>query len=191
MRFHYLTSIATVNAGILILLIYPFENNMRSLWLPITAIPYYFFYIRDLIQAGYSLSDFLLVYMMNLFLIPVNLGGVLKSIHQAISGHKIPFGRTPKVQGKTLAPALYVWLECLILIYAFMNMIFDAATHRWLHAFFSLTTTACFLYAAIYFMGWQEIRYAFTPKKKRKTVSPRGPMLPDIPSKVSQLAPPR
>ena len=51
------------------------------LWLPLTALPYFCLYARDLQLAGYRASDFVRVYSLNLVLIPINLGGVLKSLH--------------------------------------------------------------------------------------------------------------
>src|SRR5207249_9200594 len=76
-----------------------FEANLRSVWLPLTAVPYYFFYGRDLMQAGYALSDLVRVYALNLMLIPVNLAGVIESLRQKLTGRSIAFQRTPRVGG--------------------------------------------------------------------------------------------
>lgn len=96
-RIHYLTSIAGVNLGLALLIIYPFPDAFQSPWLPLTAMPYYALYARDLWQSGYRHgADLLRVYALNLLLLPVNLGGVLRSLHQGFKGHKIPFRRTPK-----------------------------------------------------------------------------------------------
>src|SRR5439155_224299 len=90
-RCHYLVSIAAVNVGLLIILAWPFEENLRDPWLPLSAAPYFFLYARDLVRAGYRYADLLRVYALNLMLIPVNLGGVLKSLEQALTGRKTPF----------------------------------------------------------------------------------------------------
>jgi cellulose synthase (UDP-forming) len=82
--------------------------------------------------------------------------------------HKIPFGRTPKIQGKTLAPPFYVKAECAILIYCFAVLVTDLLFHHWFHFLFALITAVSYGYAAVYFMGWAEIRYAFSPQKKTK-----------------------
>jgi len=58
MGIHYLTSLATVNIGILLLLTLPVEEPMRTHWLPLAALPYFALYARDLRQEGYHLSDF-------------------------------------------------------------------------------------------------------------------------------------
>jgi len=63
-------------------------------------LPGNFPYGRDLVRIGYRLRDLVRVYALNLLLIPVNLGGVFKSIQQGITRRKIPFGRTPKVPGE-------------------------------------------------------------------------------------------
>ena len=75
MRVHYLASIAGTNLGLLIILAYPMEKELRLVWLPLTAAPYYFLYGRDMAQAGYRLADLFRVYALNLLLLPVNLGG--------------------------------------------------------------------------------------------------------------------
>src|SRR5262249_51795827 len=80
-----------------------------------TALPYFTLYARDLRSSGYRPADVLRVFALNLMLIPVNLGGVFLSIRQAWTKEKSPFGRTPKVQGRTAAPPRYLMAEALIL----------------------------------------------------------------------------
>jgi len=104
-RFHYLSSIAGANIGLMILLSYPFEKTLSSPWLPLTALPYFFLYARDLRHVGYRKRDVVGVYALNLALVPINLAGVAKSIQQAITRKKVPFARTPKVSGRTRVPA--------------------------------------------------------------------------------------
>jgi hypothetical protein len=117
MRTHYLVSIGGVSFGMLvILLLLPLllpQATLFSAWLPLTIVPYYFLYGRDLNRAGYRASDLFRIYGLNLLLVPVNIGGVLKSLQQAYTGAKIPFGRTPKVANRTAAPAAYILAECL------------------------------------------------------------------------------
>src|SRR4029079_12206361 len=73
-RIHYLTSIAGVNIGLLVVLLYRFPESFQNLWLPLTALPYYVAYARDLRLAGYRrVADLLHVYALNLLLLPVNL----------------------------------------------------------------------------------------------------------------------
>ena len=153
MRLHYLVSIAAVNAGLLLLLAFPITGDVENVWLPLTAAPYFTLYARDLMQLGYRGSDLLRVYALNLLLIPVNLGGVLKSVQQAVTRTKIPFGRTPKVLGRTAAPVLYVAAEYLLIAHWLVGAGFDFSSHRWTHGLFA-TVNALFLGYAIYrYMG--------------------------------------
>jgi cellulose synthase/poly-beta-1,6-N-acetylglucosamine synthase-like glycosyltransferase len=156
MRIHYLASIALVNTGLLIILAVPLTDSVQSLWLPLTALPYFALYTRDLMQLGYRGSDILRVYALNLVLIPVNLGGVGKSLQQAWTRAKIPFGRTPKVQGRTAAAPLYV--AALYLLIGLWSVVagFDVAAGRWAHAGFAAVNAAFLGYGLIAFVGLRE-----------------------------------
>lgn len=158
MRFHYLTSIAGANIGLLAILAYPFSENLSTIWLPIIALCYYLLYGRDMVQMGYRISDLLRMYAFNLLLIPVNLGGVFKSIQQGWTGKKIPFTRTPKVVGRTAAPAFYILAEYLILAYCIVETIESILNRRWSHAIFALVNGGFLAYAVTRFIGWRESR---------------------------------
>src|SRR5262249_46485513 len=73
MRAHYLFSPAVGNLGLLVLLVYHFDDGLSSAWLPLSAAPYYVLYGRDLCLSGYRWIDLLRVYALNLMLLPVNL----------------------------------------------------------------------------------------------------------------------
>jgi cellulose synthase/poly-beta-1,6-N-acetylglucosamine synthase-like glycosyltransferase len=153
LRIHYLTSIAGVNAGLLVLLAYPFDAAMHNWLLPLAALPYFAIYARDLSQIGYCAKDVVRAYALNLLLLPVNLGGVLGSVHQAVTGRKSAFGRTPKTADRTAAPTAYLLAEC-----GFLGMIaawtaFDLATGRWAHAIFGFVNGGLLLYAMVRFVG--------------------------------------
>lgn len=156
MRAHYLISIAAVNFGLLILLLYPFNDNLNNPWLPLTVLPYYFFYGRDLIQAGYHVKDIFRVYALNLLLVPVNLAGLLKSIEQGITKKKIPFKRTPKVMGRTTSPVLYLVIEFVVLAYFFLGSLYDIYNYRFNYALFGFFNGMFFLYAFKRFIGFKE-----------------------------------
>lgn len=155
-RGHYLTSITAVNIGLLLLFTYPFNESMDTLWLPLTAVPYFYLYGRDLVSLKYRWADLLRVYAMNLALIPVNLGGVFKSISQGISGEKIPFGRTPKVDGRTSVPMAYVLAVLALAVLCVSFTLIDVAYQRWGHALFSAFNGAFLVYAISQFIGWYE-----------------------------------
>jgi cellulose synthase (UDP-forming) len=156
-RIHYLSSIAIVNVGILILFAHSFEHSIEGAWLPLTALPYFILYARDLRYNGYNMRDLLSVYALNLLLIPVNIGGVLKSIHQGIAGHKIPFGRTPKISGRTSTPALYCAAELAIMLFCIGAAACDAWNGRWAHAVFAFINGALFLYGCLRLIGMRNM----------------------------------
>jgi len=156
MRIHYLVSITAVNFGLLILLAFPFTDSIRSLWLPLTALPYFLLYMRDLVLIGYRRGDFFRVYALNLLLIPVNLGGVFKSLQQAWTREKIPFGRTPKVQGRTAAAPLYILAEYALLLHWCVGSVVDFLGGRWVHGMCAFGNAMFLLYAIVSFVGLKE-----------------------------------
>ena len=156
-RLYYLSSIALVNIGLLILFGHSFENSIEGAWLPLTALPYFILYARDLRYNGYRMRDMLSVYALNLLLIPINLGGVLKSLHQGIAGHKIPFGRTPKISGRTSTPALYCFVELALPLFCIGASAWDAWHGRWSHAAFALTNGILLFYGLFKLIGMRHI----------------------------------
>jgi hypothetical protein len=171
-RIHYLISIAAVNIGLLVLLALPLTDAIESAWLPLTAIPYFWLYRRDLVQLGYRGGDILRVYALNLLLIPVNLGGVFKSIQQAILRIKVPFVRTPKVDGRTAAPALYILLEYLLIVHWLIGAGVDVFNDRWAHGMFAAANAALLFYAVYRFIGLRESRedlaVAYQERRQRR-----------------------
>lgn len=181
-RVHYLLSIAISSAGVLLLILYPFDNVMITAWLPLSAVPYFYLYGRDLKLSGYRWSDLLRVYALNLMLIPVNLGGVLKSLQQGLTGKKIDFCRTPKISGKTAAPPLYLLATCAVFAYCLISVPVDVSAGRYMHGAFAGINAAFFGYACSYFIGWRDgfenIRAVFRKEKV--------PAMPAVP--VSSLS---
>lgn len=141
----------------LILILHPFDKSMRGWWLPLTAVPYFLLYGRDLVNSGYSWPDLPRVYALNLLLIPVNLGGVTKSLHQACTGRRSSFGRTPKVEGRTAAPAFYIAAELAILLYCVIRGTMDVVGGLYLHALFAFINGALLSYAIGRFIGFREL----------------------------------
>jgi hypothetical protein len=154
-RCYYLASPALANFGLLLLLFVPFDGALASLWLPLTAVPYYYLYGRDLRQAGYRWSDLLRVYALNLLLMPINLAGVCRSLQQALTGRKAPFGRTPKVEGRTGMQPLHVVLQWGLFAYMLVALGVDLAVGRTSHALFSLGNAAFLGYGITRLIGWR------------------------------------
>ncbi|RPJ43779.1 MAG: glycosyltransferase [Candidatus Latescibacterota bacterium] len=155
-RIHYLVSIAIVNVGLALAILFPFEESMRAPFLPLTAVPYFWLYARDLRRNGYRASDVFRVYALNLMLLFVNLAGVFRSLQQALADRKVPFGRTPKIQGRTSAPAFHVLAVSAITGYCLLGFVTDGISGRYAHAFFSLMNGMIFLYALRWFLGFRE-----------------------------------
>lgn len=153
MRLHYLVSIAGVNVSLILLLVYPFEHAMQSLWLSVSAMPYFVLYGRDLIDLGYRQADAVRAYALNLLLVPVNLAGVYKSLRQAVTGAKAPFGRTPKVLGRTAVPPSYLLSEFALLMVAGAVLLIDLGNGRWFHALFVALNAGLLAYAIARFIG--------------------------------------
>ncbi|HEX2191902.1 MAG TPA: glycosyltransferase family 2 protein, partial [Acidimicrobiales bacterium] len=157
MRFHYLTSITGANLGLLALLAIPFPTPPAAAWLPVSAFPYFALYARDLRQVGYRRMDAVRAYALNLALIPVNLGGVLKSVQQAWTRRRIPFHRTPKVEGRTPVPRLYLLAELALVAYCALWGTLDLVAGRWAHAGFQVFNVALLGYAIVRFIGWRQL----------------------------------
>jgi cellulose synthase (UDP-forming) len=155
LRVHYLTSIAMVNVSLVALLVWPFDHALRTLWFPLAALPYFVLYGRDLVQLGYPGGDLLRAYALNLLLVPVNLSGVGRSLVQAVSGRKSAFARTPKVTGRTAAPAgLHAtWLGGLVVL----AMVFAADLRHGhvIHAIFVAVNGAALGYGLHTMVGWR------------------------------------
>ncbi|NTW55935.1 MAG: glycosyl transferase [Chlorobiaceae bacterium] len=155
-RVHYLISTAAVNIGMLLLMLLPFGQLCNSIWLPLTSLTYYILYARDLKKCGYKISDVFNVYALNLLLIPVNLGGVFKSIEQAFTGKHIPFARTPKIEGRTAASPLYIVSSYALFAQFFAGGIFSAVSGHLVLGIFSMVNAVVLLYAIISFIGLRE-----------------------------------
>jgi cellulose synthase/poly-beta-1,6-N-acetylglucosamine synthase-like glycosyltransferase len=156
LRLHYLSSLAVANVALLTLLGLTFDERLASLWLPLTAAPYYLLYAIDLRSIGYRWRDVLRVYALNLLLIPVNLGGVLRSVQQACTGRRSTFGRTPKVVGRTAAPAGYVLAEAGLLGWWTFGALMELEAGHRLNGLFALVNAAFLLYALVRFVGIRE-----------------------------------
>jgi len=156
MRIHYLVSPAVANGGLLALLAIPFDAHLASIWLPLSAAPYYFLYGRDLKQTGYRWSDLARIYALNLMLLPVNLAGVFDSARQILTGRKAPFARTPKIEGRTATPVGYLAFQGLAIVYLLASLARDILGGVWQHAVFSGLNLALFAYGFARFIGVRE-----------------------------------
>ena len=137
LRGNYMASIAWGSFGLLFLLAYPYDSRLLSPFVFLAAMPYFIAMGFDLREAGHRFSDIFRIYGFNLVLLPVNLAGVLKSFQQMLTGEKIPFVRTPKVKDRTAAPALYVIVPYLIVLFSLLTLYRDVNHQNWGNALFA------------------------------------------------------
>jgi hypothetical protein len=192
MRVHYLSSIAGVNIGLILLLDVPLPTPAATCWLPVAAAPYFAMYARDLRQAGYRMRDVARVYALNLLLVPVNLAGVAKSVQQGLTRSKIPFGRTPKINGRTRVPVLYLLAPLVLSALWTLRAGLDLAERHWVHAGCVLLNVAAMTYAVARFIGGRallaDLRASTTarlrPARTARIVAPRRPTADDASSRI-------
>ena len=159
LQVHYLTSLAFTPLSVLLLLLIPFSSELITTWMPLAALPYFVLYARDLSHAGYRpMRDLLRVYALNLLLIPVHLGGALKSMQQAIVGTRIPFRRTPKISGRTSTPPLYLVLEGVMVLVSMGLCLYFFSRGRWISGSFALVNACLVFYGVHQFIGFAELK---------------------------------
>jgi hypothetical protein len=91
-------------------------------------------------------------------LLPVQLAGVASSLAQAATGRKARFARTPKVPGRTPAPARYHAAEFGLLMLMLGSLAADVAHARWFHGGFVTANVLALVYAMIWMIGLRSIR---------------------------------
>lgn len=158
LRANYLASITWSSLGLLVLLLYPFDQRMISSYAVLTALPYFVAMASDLRRVGYRRLDMLRLYGFNLLLLPVNLAGSVSSMVQAIGGQKVDFARTPKVRGRTAASLLFVVTPIAMLLWSAYSLVRDIHHDLFVRAAFAGVNAITLLYAVVAFIG---VRHAF------------------------------
>jgi len=153
LRGNYMASIAWGSFGLLFLLAYPYDSRLLSPFVFFAAMPYFIAMGFDLREAGHRFSDIFRIYGFNLVLLPVNLAGVLKSFQQMLTGEKIPFVRTPKVKDRTAAPALYVVVPYLIVLFSLLTLYRDVSHQNWGNALFAAFNAVMAVFAISNYIG--------------------------------------
>ena len=153
MRFNYLAMTSLSVAMLLVYSFYTFSPRLSSPLLIYATLPYMVLFARDLKICGYRYSDALRVCAFNLMLLPIIAAGVVKQMEQIVTGRKVPFGRTPKVQGRTGAPAFYYLLELALIGYSGHRFFEEMQDEHWSQAIFAGVNFAFLIYALINFIG--------------------------------------
>ncbi len=153
MRFNYLAMTSLSVAMLLVYCFYTFSPRLNTPLLIYANLPYLILFARDLKNSGNRYGDALRLTAFNLMLLPVIAAGVFKQMEQIILGRKVPFGRTPKVKGRTAAPALYYLLELILIGYFANRFMEELVDQDWPQTIFSGVNLALLLYALFVFIG--------------------------------------
>ena len=111
-------------------------------------------------------------------LLPINVGGVLRSLHQAAKGHRIPFLRTPKIAGRTRVPARYVAALFAIVGVCLFAGLQDLLDGNVVHSTFAFANGTLFVWGIGTFIGfgsaWDDLHHGIdeTLRKLRPAPSP-------------------
>jgi len=156
-RAQYILAAPVGSLGVAALMFLPFSPlSIWSPWvLPVVAV-YLAVYVRDLGHNGGRRADLPRVLAFQTMLLPINLAGAMNSTGQLLTGRRIPFERTPKVEGRTAASPAHVIAQCSILLYAVWRLLLPPPGNGPVHAaFFGITAAAAF-YALSVYIGWRE-----------------------------------
>jgi hypothetical protein len=88
---------------------------------------------------------------------------VLRSLHQAVKGHRIPFLRTPKIAGRTRVPARYVAALFAIVGVCMVAGLEDVLDGNLLHSLFAFANGTLFVYGIGTLIGfgaaWDDLHH--------------------------------
>ncbi len=154
MRIGYLINLSLGSLAVLATLIYPMQGSLICC-LAAGGIGYALVYGADLLRMGFHVRDLPQVYALNLMMIPINLGGAAKSLHQAWSGKKTPFKRTPKTKGRTSVPLFYVAAEYALMIFCMLVSVLALAHGKFGHAIWALANAFVFVHIVMNLMNEQ------------------------------------
>src|SRR5262249_48697810 len=153
MRTPNLTSAASNGVFFCVFILIPFGNDLVPPWMALAMLPSMLLTGLGLVRAGYRITDLFAVLALSVLLIPVNLSGTLHSLRQAVTGRKIPFARTPKIDGRTPTPKRYLVALCLFILYAAASGVIDVWFGKYSHAGFAAINAAIVLYCIVKFIG--------------------------------------
>ncbi|MEV6844931.1 EAL domain-containing protein [Actinoplanes sp. NPDC051411] len=153
LRINYMASIFWSSVCLVIMLAYPFNNELLNPILLLVSVPYFLMMAADLKHLGYKRSDMLRIYGFNLILLPVNLSGSIASLLQLLTGEKSNFKRTPKVRNRTTTATSYLILPLALIVLCAYTTWHDIQLHQWNNLVFAGLNLMLSLYAMIAFVG--------------------------------------
>src|ERR1700761_3205317 len=147
-----MASIFWSSVCLLIMLAYPFNNELLNPILLLVSVPYFLMMSADLKHLGYKRSDMLRIYGFNLILLPVNLSGSIASLLQLLTGEKSAFKRTPKVRNRTTAATTYLLLPLAMIVLCAWTSVRDVREHNWNNLVFAGLNLLLSTYAMMAFV---------------------------------------
>ena len=153
LRANYMGSIFWSATSLVMLLAYPFANELISPLLGLVALPYFAAMAADLRYCGYKRLDVLRIYGFNLVLLPVNLAGTAASLAQVLTGEKSAFGRTPKVRNRTVSPLFYLIMPYALIALAAVTFYNAYRRASWNDAVYAAVNALLASYAVVAFIG--------------------------------------
>ncbi|BCY15501.1 hypothetical protein L3i22_105890 [Actinoplanes sp. L3-i22] len=153
LRVNYMASIFWSSVCLVVMLVYPFNNDLLNPILLLVSVPYFFMMAADLKHLGYKRSDMLRIYGFNLILLPVNLSGSIASLLQLLTGEKSSFKRTPKVRDRTTAATSYLLLPLALIALCIYTVWHDIQLRQWNNLVFAGLNLLLSTYAMIAFVG--------------------------------------
>ena len=162
MRAQYLLSLGPVSMALIFVLLFSWQLEIWAIWMMLIAAVYFSLYMRDLYLIGYRRSDLLRVFALNLLLVPINIGGLATSIHQAFTGRKSKFKRTPKTETRTAISPGFVVAEVMALIALAALAVRSLAQESHAQAAFIGLHAIFFLYAIGVYIGIRSLLQDFT-----------------------------
>ena len=153
MRMNYLVLTSAGCVVTYLLIFHSFSHRLHTSMLVYANLPLLMLYGRDLKNCGYKYLDALRVAALNLMLFPVITAGVLKQFQQIVTGRKIPFGRTPKVQDRVAAPAIYYLAEIAVVVYYGFQLVAYYKEGQYGSLVCAAINASIFMYAIFRFIG--------------------------------------
>ncbi|WP_308121183.1 glycosyltransferase family 2 protein [Paractinoplanes bogorensis] len=153
LRVNYMASIFWSSICLIVMLAYPFNNELLNPILLLVSVPYFFMMAADLKHLGYKRSDMLRIYGFNLILLPVNLSGSIASLLQLLTGEKSAFKRTPKVRNRTTAASSFLLLPLALIALCIYTIWVDIEHQLWNNLVFAVLNLTLSLYAMVAFVG--------------------------------------
>jgi len=159
LRAYYLLSPVIGNLCLFTVMINARPNLPVIFWMAVTVSPYYLLYGIDLKRLGYRFIDVFPVSALNLLLLPVALAGIAESLVQLLTGRKTNFVRTPKVEGRTGVPAIYILFYIALISYTCYGVVQGINNEDYFALLNPIVNLTIISYGVLIFIGgWNALK---------------------------------